>query len=244
MLKNKIALVTGASKGIGKAIAVEFAGNGADVIINYNSDKSGAMQAENEVKKFGKRALVAKADVSKYDEVSSMIESIKKEFGRIDILVNNAGITMDRTLKNMTEEEWNSVINVNLKGVFNVTKQALPLIPENGRIISISSIAGITGNFGQANYSASKAGIIGFTKSLAKELGRHKITVNAIAPGFIENGMTDRIPFIRKKIIMSIIPLCRAGTSGEVADCAVFLASEKSAYITGEVINVNGGIGF
>src|SRR3989338_7746790 len=174
MLKNKIALVTGASKGIGKAIAVEFAGNGADVIINYNSDKSGAMQAENEVKKFGKRALIAKADVSKYDEVTSMIESIKKEFGRIDILVNNAGITMDRTLKNMTEEEWNKVINVNLNSLYNVTKQAIPLIPENGRIINISSIAGITGNFGQTNYSASKAGIIGFTKSLAKELGRNK----------------------------------------------------------------------
>jgi len=244
MLKNKIALVTGASKGIGKAIAVEFARNSADIIINYNSDKSGAMQAESEIKKFGKRALVAKADVSKYSEVTSMIESIKKEFGRIDILVNNAGITMDRTLKNMTEEEWNKVINVNLNSLYNVTKQAIPLIPENGRIINISSIAGITGNFGQANYSASKAGIIGFTKSLAKELGRHKITVNAIAPGFIESEMTEKIPFIRKKIIMSIIPLGRAGTNDEVANCAVFLASEKSAYITGEVINVNGGIGF
>ena len=244
MLKGKIALVTGASKGIGKAIAIGFARSGAEVIINYNSDKSGAANVENEIKKFGKRALTAKADVSKYNEVTSMMEQIKKEFGRIDILVNNAGITMDRTLKNMTEEEWNKVIDVNLNSLYNVTKQAIPLIPENGRIINISSIAGLTGNFGQTNYSASKAGIIGFTKSLAKELGRNKITVNAIAPGFIESEMTDKIPFIRKKIIMSIIPLGRAGTNDEVADCAVFLASEKSAYITGEVINVNGGLGF
>lgn len=244
MLKNKIALITGASKGIGKAIAVEFARNGADVIINYNSDEKGALDVSNDIKKLGRKSIIAKADVSRYNEVTSMMESIKKEFGRLDILVNNAGITMDRTLKNMTQEEWGRVIDVNLNSLYNVTKQAIPLIPENGRIINISSIAGITGNFGQSNYSASKAGIIGFTKSLAKELGRRKITVNAIAPGFIESEMTDKIPFIRKKIIMSMIPLGRAGTNDEVADCAVFLASEKSAYITGEVINVNGGIGF
>lgn len=244
MLTNKIALITGASKGIGKAIAMEFAGNGADVAVNYNSDEKGALNTANEIKKLGKKALIAKADVSKYNEVSSMMEQIKKEFGRIDILVNNAGITMDRTLKNMTQEEWGKVIDVNLNSLYNVTKQVIPLMPENGRIINISSIAGIVGNFGQTNYSASKAGIIGFTKSLAKELGKDKITVNAIAPGLIESEMTDKIPFIRKKIIMSLIPLGRAGTNEEVADCAVFLASEKSSYITGEVINVNGGIGF
>ncbi|MBI2131060.1 3-oxoacyl-[acyl-carrier-protein] reductase [Candidatus Woesearchaeota archaeon] len=243
MLANKIALVTGASRGIGKAIAVEFARNGANVAVNYNSGENAALDAANEIQKLGRRSIILKADVSKYDEVSLMIESIKKEFGRIDILINNAGIAMDRTLKNMTEEEWNSVINVNLNGVFNVTKQALPLIPENGRIISISSIAGITGNFGQANYSASKAGIIGFTKSLAKELGKSNITVNVIAPGLIKSQMTGKMPPIRKNALLSMIPLGREGLCEEVAYCALFLASERAAYITGEVLNVNGGMG-
>ena len=243
MLSNKITLVTGASKGIGKAIALEFARNNATVIVNYNSDKNGAQQVVDEIKKMGKNGCGIKADVSKYNEVSSMIEQIKKDFGRIDVVVNNAGITMDRTLKNMTEEEWSKVISVNLTSVYNITKQALPLIPKNGRVVNISSIAGVAGNFGQCNYSASKAGIIGFTKSLSKELGKNGITVNAIAPGLIESNMTDKIPFFRRKIMTAMIPLKRMGTDKEVANCAVFLASDKSSYVTGEVLNVNGGIG-
>lgn len=243
MLKGKVALITGASRGLGKAIAIEFAKNNADIIINYNNNNNGASNAEEEIKKFGRKTMCIKADVSKFDEVGIMIQSIKREFGKIDILVNNAGIIMDRTLKNMEEDEWKGVINVNLSGVFNVTKLSLPLIPKFGRIINISSLAGITGNFGQCNYAASKAGIIGFTKTIAKELGKDGITVNAIAPGFIKSEMTDKIPFLRKRIIMTLIPLRRPGLNEEIAYCALFLASEKASYITGEVLNVNGGIG-
>ncbi len=243
MLKGKVALVTGASRGLGRAIAIEFAKNSADVVINYNNDKNSALSVEGEIRKIGRKALCIKADVSKYEEVNVMMELVKKEFGRIDILVNNAGINVDRTLKNMSEEEWSKVIGVNLNGVFNVSRLALPLIPKNGRIINISSLAGIAGNFGQCNYSAAKAGMIGFTKTIAKELGKDGITVNAIAPGFIKSDMTDKIPFFRKKLIMSLIPLGRQGLNEEIAYCAVFLASERASYITGEVLNVNGGIG-
>lgn len=244
MIKNKIALITGASRGIGRAIATEFAKNNANVIINYNNDRNSALTVEQEIKKFGRNAMSIKADVSKYHEVSSMMQLIKNEFGRIDILVNNAGITMDRTLKNMTQEEWNRVIDVNLNSIYNVTKQALPLIPRHGRIINITSTSGIAGNFGQCNYAASKAGIIGFTKSLAKELGKYQITVNAIAPGFIETEMIKKIPFFKKRVLMYLIPLGRVGQKEEVAHCVLFLASEKATYITGEVLNVNGGLGW
>ncbi|MEK6808117.1 MAG: 3-oxoacyl-[acyl-carrier-protein] reductase [Nanoarchaeota archaeon] len=244
MLTNKIALITGASKGIGKAIAIEFAKNNADVIINYNSNKTSALAVEEEIKKLGRKVLSIKADVSKYEDVSLMIGLIKKEFGKINILVNNAGITRDRTLKNMTKDEWESVINVNLNSIYNVTKQALALIPENGSIINISSIVGLNGNFGQCNYSATKSAVIGFTKSLAKEIGKYNIRVNAIAPGFIETDMTSDIPFIRKRIIISQIPLQRIGKSEEVAKLAVFLASDNSSYISGDVIRVDGGFNF
>lgn len=244
MLTNKIALITGASKGIGKAIAIEFAKSNADVIINYNSNKTSALAVEEEIKKLGRKALSIKADVSKYEDVSLMIGLIKKDFGKIDILVNNAGITRDRTLKNMTKDEWESVINVNLNSIYNVTKQSLALIPENGSIINISSIVGLNGNFGQCNYSATKSAVIGFTKSLAKELGKYNIRVNAIAPGFIETDMTSEIPFIRKRIIISQIPLQRIGKPEEVAKLAVFLASDNSSYISGDVIRVDGGFNF
>lgn len=243
MLKGKVALVTGASRGLGRAIAIEFAKNNADIIVNYNNDENSASNVEEEIKKIGRKALCIKADVSKYEEVNAMMELVKKEFGRIDILVNNAGINVDRTLKNMTGEEWSKVIGVNLNGVFNVTKLALPLIPKNGRIINISSLAGIVGNFGQCNYAAAKAGMIGFTKTIAKELGKDNITVNAIAPGFIKSDMTDKIPFFRRKLIISLIPLGRHGLNEEIAYCVLFLASERASYITGEVLNVNGGIG-
>ena len=242
MLNNKIALVTGASRGIGRAIAIELAKQGADVIVNYSRDEKGALEVAEEIKKIGRRSIAVKADVSSFDDCSRMFGIIKKEFGKLDVLVNNAGITMDRSLKKMTQDEWNKIISVNLNSMYNVTKNALPLLQKNSHIINISSIVGLSGNFGQSNYAASKAGIIGFTKSLAKELGKHGITVNAIAPGFIESELTDKIPFIRKKIIQWMIPLKRTGLPEEVAYAAVFLASDKSSYITGQVLNINGGL--
>ena len=242
MLSGKVALVTGASRGIGKAIAIELARNNANVIVNYSRDEKGAVKVVEEIKNIGRECIALKADVSNFDEVTAMFGIVKKKFGRLDILVNNAGITMDRTLRKMTQDEWNKVIEVNLNSIYNMTKNALPLLQKNSHIISISSIVGIFGNFGQTNYAASKAGIIGFTKSLAKELGKHGITVNAIAPGFIESDMTNKIPFIRKKIIQWMVPLKRTGLPEEVAYAVAFLASENARYITGEVISVNGGL--
>ena len=244
MENKKIALVTGASRGIGKAIAVELAKNNANIIINYNKDEKEAAGVVEEIKKFGVESIAVKADISDFSECAAMFEIIKKRFGCLDILVNNAGALSDKTLKNMTEEQWNFVIKINLNGTFNVTKNALSLMNDNGRIINISSIVGMSGNFGQTNYAASKAGIIGFTKSLAKELGKRKITVNAVAPGFIDTHMTKNIPFIRRKIIMAMIPLGRAGIPEDVANLVAFLASDKSGYITGEVICVDGGFSF
>ena len=242
MLSGKVALVTGASRGIGKAIAIELARNNANVIVNYSRDEKGAVKVVEEIKNIGRECIALKADVSNFDEVNAMFGIVKKKIGRLDILVNNAGITMDRTLRKMTQDEWNKVIEVNLNSIYNMTKNALPLLQKNSHIISISSIVGIFGNFGQTNYAASKAGIIGFTKSLAKELGKHGITVNAIAPGFIESDMTNKIPFIRKKIIQWMVPLKRTGLPEEVAYAVAFLASENARYITGEVISVNGGL--
>ena len=242
MLYNKVALVTGASRGIGKAIALELAKNNADLIINYSKDEKGAMEVYEEIKKLGRNIIAAKADVSNFSEVAKMFGIIKEKFGKLDILVNNAGITQDRTLKKMTQEEWDKVININLNSVYNVTKNALPLLSKNSHIINISSIVGVFGNFGQSNYAASKAGIIGFTRSLAKELGKNGTTVNAVAPGFIESDMTNKIPFLRKKMIKWMIPLKRTGLPEEVAYTVAFLASNKSSYITGEVFSVNGGL--
>jgi len=244
MSGNRIALVTGASRGIGKAIAIELARNKVNIILNYNKNEKEAEEVVNEIKKLGVDAVAVKADISKFEECSAMMDFIKKKFEWLDIVVNNAGALSDKTLKNMTKEQWDFVMNINLDGTFNVTKNALPLIRENGRVINISSIVGISGNFGQTNYAASKAGIIGFTKSLAKELGKRKITVNAVAPGFIDTQMTKSIPFIRRKIIMAMIPLGRAGLPEDIANLVAFLASEKSSYITGEVICVDGGFSF
>ena len=197
MDSKKVALVTGASRGIGKAIAVELAKNNINIIINYNKDGQEADDAVQEIKKIGVECIAVKADVSNFEECSAMVETVKNKFGYLDILVNNAGALSDKTLKNMTKEQWDLVVKTNLYGAFNVTKNLLLLIKDGGRIINISSIVGISGNFGQTNYAASKAGIIGFTKSLARELGKRKITVNAVAPGFIETQMTKNIPFIR-----------------------------------------------
>ncbi|MEK6983248.1 MAG: 3-oxoacyl-[acyl-carrier-protein] reductase [Nanoarchaeota archaeon] len=242
MLDNKIALVTGGSRGIGRAISIELARNGAEVVINYSRDEKWVLEVLDKIKKIGGKGITIKADVSNFNEVADMFETIRKKFGKLDILVNNAGITKDRTLKKMTQEEWDSVIDVNLNSIYNVTKNALPMLQKNSHIINIASMVGIYGNFGQTNYAASKAGIIGFTKSLAKELGKHGITVNAIAPGFIESDMTNKLPFLRKKIIKWMIPLKRTGLPIEVAYVVAFLASDNASYITGEIFNVNGGL--
>ena len=244
MENRKVALVTGASRGIGKAIAIELAKNNINVVINYNRNGEEAVAAVEELKKIGVESIAVKADVSNFEECAAMIEVVNKKFGYLNILVNNAGALSDKTLKNMTKEQWDLVIRTNLDGTFNVTKNALFLMKDNGRIINISSIVGLSGNFGQTNYAASKAGIIGFTKSLAKELGKRRITVNAVAPGFVDTQMTKGIPFIRKRIILTMIPLGRAGLPEDVANLVAFLASDKAGYITGEVICVDGGFSF
>ncbi|MBI2651180.1 beta-ketoacyl-ACP reductase [Candidatus Woesearchaeota archaeon] len=242
MLKEKIALVTGASRGIGRATALSLAKEGANVVVNYSNNAKKAEEVVKDIERIGSKAIALKADISNFNEVKAMVDTIKKSLKRVDILVNNAGINMDRTLKNMSLDEWSKVINTNLNGIFNVTKLVLPLMPEGSRIINMSSIVGQYGNFGQCNYAASKAGIIGFTKSLAKELGKKRITVNAIAPGFVKTDITKNVPFFRKKIISYMIPLKEAAMPEYISDVVVFLASEKSRYITGSVINVDGGL--
>ena len=244
MKSKRVALITGASRGIGRAIAIELAKNGANVVVNFNSDEKEALNVVEEIKKIGVMSIAAKADVSSFKDCTYMMEAVKKKFGHLDILVNNAGALSDKSLKNMTEQQWDFVVKTNLYGTFNATKNALPLMRENGRIINISSIAGINGNFGQTNYAASKAGIIGFTKSLAKELGKRKITVNAVAPGFIETYMTKNFPFIRKRILLAMIPIGRAGIPQDIANLVSFLASDKAGYITGQVIRIDGGLNF
>jgi len=242
-MKGKIALITGASQGIGKAIAIALAKEGCNIIVNdILPAKEQASEFLDEIKKLGVDGIVAIADVSKFEDCKAMVATVKEKFEKVDILVNNAGITKDRTLKKMTPDEWNAVINVNLNSVYNVTHNILPLIPEGGRIINISSIAGMGGNFGQCNYSATKAGIIGFTKSLAKEVGKQKITVNAIAPGFIKSEMTDKIPILIVDKMLEVIPMKEFGLAEDVANLAVFLASEKARYISSQVIRVDGAI--
>ena len=243
-LKDKIALITGASRGIGKAIALALAEKGCNIIINdLGSAKEFTEKVVEEIKKKGVSCMAVYADVSNYEAVENMVNQIKQHFSRVDILINNAGITKDRTLKKMSKEEWYDVINVNLNSIYNVTHLVLPLIPEGGRIISISSIVGLGGNFGQCNYAASKAGIVGFTKSLAKELGEYKITVNAIAPGFIKTKMTEKLPVMIIEQLLELIPMKEFGLPEDVAKLAVFLASDDSRYITGQVIRIDGGLG-
>ena len=238
----KVALVTGASKGIGRAVAEKLALNGASVVVNYNSDNAGADETAAKIRELGRRALPFKADVSSFSEVERMAEAVKNEFGTVDILVNNAGMNRDKTLKNLSSEDWNAVLAVDLTGMFNVTKAVLPMIPEGGRIINISSIVGLDGNFGQTNYSAAKAGVIGYTKSLAKELARKKILVNAVAPGFVETQMTSGIPPEIHEKISASIPLGRMGKPEEIAEVVAFLASEKASYCTGSVFRIDGGM--
>ena len=243
-MERKVALITGGSRGIGKKVAEEFAKHGYDLVINYVSDNTNLEELENDFKSLGAKALFVKTDVTNFEDCSNMVNKAIEEYGRIDVLVNNAGITKDSLLIRMKEEDFDKVINVNLKGTFNVTKNVVPFMikQKEGKIINISSVVGVVGNAGQANYSASKAGIIGFTKTLAKELASRNIRVNAVAPGFIQTDMTSVLKDSVKENINNQIPLKRMGTAEEVANVVYFLADDVSSYITGQVINVDGGM--
>ena len=244
MLTDKIALVTGASRGIGAAIPKAFAKEGAAVIINYNGSGEKAQAVADEIILNGGAAEIYQCSVADFDACRQMIETLVKKYGRIDILVNNAGITKDGLLMKMSEEDFDSVIDINLKGAFHTIRHMSRyfLKQRSGKIINISSVSGILGNAGQANYSASKAGVIGLTKSTARELASRGIQVNAIAPGFIETDMTDAMQAEAKERMTDAIPLKRIGKPEEIADLAVFLASAKSDYITGQVIAADGGM--
>lgn len=244
MLKGKTAIVTGASKGIGRATAIKLASLGANIVLNYRSSEEEAIKVEEEIKKYGVEVLRIKADIGNIKEVEEMILTAKEKFGIIDVMVNNAGITKDTLILRMKEEDFSSVIDVNLKGVFNCLKAITPIMvkQKSGKIINLSSVVGLVGNAGQVNYAASKAGVIGMTKSLAKEIGARGITVNAVAPGFIETDMTEVLGEKHKEEAKKNIPLKRLGKPEDVANVIAFLASEQGDYITGQVINVDGGM--
>lgn len=241
-LKSKVVLVTGSGRGLGKTIAMKLAMEGADIVINDVNIKN-AEETAREIEALGRKTLVSNASVSEREQVEKMFDEIKNKFGRLDILVNNAGITKDSLLSKMTEEQWRQVIDVNLTGVFNCTQLAAILMKEqkSGKIVNLSSIAGQMGNVGQLNYSATKAGVIGMTKTLAKELARFNVNVNAIAPGIIKTPMTDVIPEKVMDGMLKQIPLGRIGMPEDIANLVKFLVSEDSSYITGQVIACNGG---
>ena len=244
MLKNKIALITGAGRGIGRAIAIALAKEGAEVVINYNGSEERAKEVKQTIEENGGKASIYKCNVSDFAACEAMIKDIDKEYGHHDILVNNAGITKDGLIMKMKEEDFDSVLNVNLKGTFNTIRHSARqmLKQRSGKIINISSVSGILGNVGQANYAASKAGVIGLTKTMARELGSRGITVNAIAPGFVDTEMTEVLSEeIRENACKQII-LGRFGKPEDIANTAVFLASDKADYITGQVISVDGGM--
>lgn len=241
---SKVAFITGGTRGIGKQIAIKLAKNGFDIALNYRKENDELKNTKNEIEESGAKCLAVQGDVTSFEDSERMVKEIFDHYERIDVLVNNAGITKDNLFVRMKKEDFEDVINVNLIGTFNVTKNIVPIMmkQKSGRIINISSVVGISGNAGQANYAASKAGIIGFTKSLAKELGSRNILVNAIAPGFIETQMTDVLKDSVKEEISKSIPLKRMGKTEDIANLANFLASDESSYITGQVINVDGGM--
>ncbi|HJV44126.1 MAG TPA: 3-oxoacyl-[acyl-carrier-protein] reductase [Bacillota bacterium] len=244
MLNGKVAIVTGASRGIGRAIALSLASAGADVLVNYAGSEAAAREVAEEIEKMGRKAFLFQADVSNSEQVGQLVEKALEISGRIDILVNNAGITRDNLLMRMKDDEWDQVINTNLKGVYNCIKAVTrPMMKQrSGRIINISSVVGSVGNPGQANYVAAKAGVIGLTKSVAREMASRGITVNAVAPGFIETDMTAKLGADIQSNLLGQIPLQRLGQPDDIANIVRFLASEEASYITGQTIHVDGGM--
>ena len=244
LLESKVAIVTGGSRGIGKAICQSFAENGCDIALTYNNSKESAENLADDLNKMGVKAKAYKSDASSFDDSSKLVDDVMSDFGKIDILVNNAGIKKDNLLMTMDKEDFDTVINTNLSSVFNLTKSSIRtfLKQRSGSIINISSVVGVKGNAGQSNYSASKAGIIGFSKSIALELGSRNIRSNVIAPGFIETDMTDSLSEDVINSWIENIPLKRGGNPSDVGNACVFLASDLSSYITGQVLHVDGGM--
>lgn len=244
VLGEMVAIVTGSSRGIGRSIALRLAAEGADIVVNYSGSREAAEQVVREIEAIGRKAVAVKADVSQLAEVDQLIKAAMDTFGRVDILVNNAGVTRDNLLLRMKEEDWDTVINTNLKGVFLCTKAVLkPMMKQRqGVIINLSSVIGVMGNGGQANYAAAKAGIIGFTKSIAKEVGSRGIRVNAVAPGYITTDMTAALGEVVTKEMAKQIPMGRLGNPEDVAGVVAFLASQSAGYITGQTINIDGGM--
>ncbi len=242
-LEGKVAIVTGGTRGIGRAIALDLAANGADVALNYRKSVDLAAELAEAIRGMGRRALVVQADVSSFDDAQAMVQQVLDEFGRLDILINNAGMNWDGVVWKMTEEQWDRVIEVDLKGTFNYTRAATPIFREQGagKIVNITSINGLRGKFGQTNYSAAKAGVIGFTKACARELGRYGVNVNAVAPGLIETEMVRAAPEKVREMALAEIVLGRLGLPEEVAYVVTFLCTEKARHITGQVIQVDGG---
>ncbi len=244
LLQDKVAIITGGSRGIGEAIAKRYAEQGASVAFTYRSSEERAKKIETELQAMGVKAKGYKSDASSYEQAEALVKDVLEEFGRVDILINNAGITRDNLMLRMTEEQWDQVIETNLKSVFNLTKQVIRPMMKNrsGSIINMSSVVGVFGNAGQANYAASKAGMIGFSKSIAKEIGSRGIRCNSIAPGFIETDMTDELDDKTKEAFLASIPMKRLGAPNEVADVCVFLGSDMSKYVSGQTISVCGAL--
>ena len=244
LLENRTCLVTGASKGIGRGIAEEFGENGAEVVVNYRSSEDAAYKVRDIISEGPGSAMVAQADVSEFNEVGAMYEAATQEFGSIDVLVNNAGVTVDRKFENMTREDWDRVIDVNLGGTYNCTKHCFEDLrqADEGRLINISSVVGQQGNYGQSNYAATKSGLFGFTRTIALEMARNGSTANCVAPGFVETDMLAEVPDRVRNQILERIPLDRFAEVEDIVGMVRFLASEESSYMTGQVLGVNGGM--